>query len=82
MQRNFKFQRKGKKIYIVRLLILYASNVLKKKKKKTFQSDYGVILPDWASKVFPTRLAQVTSRSFVLNAFSKEMRKLKGGTYL
>ncbi|VVC30789.1 Hypothetical protein CINCED_3A000503 [Cinara cedri] len=46
------------------------------------ESDYGMILPNWTSKVYPAQLAQITSRSFVLNAYSTEMRKLKGGPLL
>lgn len=44
-----------------------------------FKSDYGMTLPSWTSRVYPSRLAEVTARSFVLNAYNNEMRKLKGG---
>ncbi|KAL5234543.1 hypothetical protein ACI65C_001953 [Semiaphis heraclei] len=46
------------------------------------ESDYGVALPSWTSKVYPTKLAKVTSRSFILNAYNDEMKKLKGGPLL
>ncbi|XP_015374834.1 PREDICTED: prostatic acid phosphatase-like [Diuraphis noxia] len=46
------------------------------------ESDYGVTLPSWTSKVYPTKLAKVTSRSFILNAYNDEMKKLKGGPLL
>lgn len=46
-----------------------------------FKSDYGMTLPSWTSRVYPSRLAEVTARSFVLNAYNDEMRKLKGGVY-
>uniref|UniRef100_A0A2H8TQP2 Prostatic acid phosphatase n=1 Tax=Melanaphis sacchari TaxID=742174 RepID=A0A2H8TQP2_9HEMI len=42
------------------------------------EADYGVALPSWTSKVYPTKLAKVTSRSFILNAYNNEMKKLKG----
>ncbi|XP_060837396.1 prostatic acid phosphatase-like [Rhopalosiphum padi] len=46
------------------------------------ESDYGVALPSWTSKVYPTKLTKVTSRSFILNAYNNEMKKLKGGPLL
>ncbi|CAI6369223.1 unnamed protein product [Macrosiphum euphorbiae] len=46
------------------------------------ESDYGVALPSWTTKVYPTKLAKVTSRSFILNAYNDEMKKLKGGPLL
>lgn len=47
-----------------------------------YKSDYGVALPSWTSEVFPTRMAEVTAVSFVLNAYTEEMKKLKGGPLL
>ncbi|XP_050429979.1 prostatic acid phosphatase-like isoform X3 [Adelges cooleyi] len=44
--------------------------------------DFGVSLPDWTSKVYPTKLAHITARSFILNAYNEQMKKLKGGPLL
>ncbi|XP_050534683.1 prostatic acid phosphatase-like [Daktulosphaira vitifoliae] len=46
------------------------------------ESDYGLELPPWTSKVYPSQLAQITSRSFILNAFNDQMKKIKGGPLL
>ncbi|CAH1713750.1 unnamed protein product [Aphis gossypii] len=46
------------------------------------EADYGVALPSWTSKVYPSKLAKVTSRSFILNSYNNKMKKLKGGPLL
>ncbi|XP_050429978.1 prostatic acid phosphatase-like isoform X2 [Adelges cooleyi] len=46
------------------------------------EEDFGVSLPDWTSKVYPTKLAHITARSFILNAYNEQMKKLKGGPLL
>lgn len=75
-----------KKLYLVIFLMFYNiiifwSNLISNINVfLNFKSDYGITLPSWTTKVYPTKLAEVTARSFVLNAYNDKMRKLKGGT--
>lgn len=38
-------------------------------------------LPDWTKKVYPEKMQNLAAFSFELQAYNKEMRRLKGGGY-
>lgn len=46
------------------------------------ETDLGLQLPAWTTRVFPDPLAKITAQSFVINAMTPVLQKLKGGFLL
>ncbi|XP_075222503.1 testicular acid phosphatase homolog [Lycorma delicatula] len=46
------------------------------------ESDLNLDLPEWTAKVYPEPLTKLAARSFILNDYTPELRKLKGGPLL
>lgn len=43
---------------------------------------YNLTLPQWAYEVYPDKLALVTAYSFLLNGYTDELKRIKGGPLL
>ncbi|CRK95747.1 CLUMA_CG009204, isoform A [Clunio marinus] len=46
------------------------------------EKEFGLKLPQWTENFFPQKLQYVTDRSYVLNAFNSELKRLKGGVFV
>lgn len=46
------------------------------------EEEYGLTLPDWVHSYYPDRLFQVTTKSYVYNVFTDELKRLKGGPFV
>lgn len=46
------------------------------------ESEFGLKLPKWTKYYYPEELLPLTRLSYVLNVYSDELRKLKGGPFL
>ena len=47
-----------------------------------FQEEFGLELPHWTKKVFPEQMANVTIFNYILNTYTDELKRLKGGKKL
>lgn len=46
------------------------------------ESEYGLSLPEWTRKYYPDKLLPLTKKSYALNVYTDEMKRLKGGPFL
>ncbi|XP_017842057.2 prostatic acid phosphatase [Drosophila busckii] len=46
------------------------------------EQEFGYKLPDWAKDYFPKRMQFLAEQSYVYNAYTPEMQKIKGGPFL
>jgi len=46
------------------------------------EQEFGYKLPDWAKDYFPDRMQFLAEQSYVYNAYTPEMQKIKGGPFL
>uniref|UniRef100_A0A2M4AMW9 Putative lysosomal & prostatic acid phosphatase n=1 Tax=Anopheles triannulatus TaxID=58253 RepID=A0A2M4AMW9_9DIPT len=46
------------------------------------ESEFGLKLPVWTLDYYPDRLLPLTKKSYVLNVYTDEMKRLKGGPFL
>ncbi|XP_039284644.1 venom acid phosphatase Acph-1 isoform X2 [Nilaparvata lugens] len=46
------------------------------------ETDLNLKLPNWTEKVFPEPLNQLAGKAFTLNAYTPELRRIKGGPLL
>lgn len=46
------------------------------------ERDFGLKLPDWAQEYFPKKMQYLAEQSYVYNAYTAEMQKIKGGPFL
>ncbi|RZF39400.1 hypothetical protein LSTR_LSTR000921 [Laodelphax striatellus] len=46
------------------------------------ETDLNLKLPNWTEKVYPDPLNQLTGKAFTLNAYTPELRRMKGGPLL
>jgi prostatic aicd phosphatase len=46
------------------------------------QKEYGLKLPEWTDKYFPSKLEPLTDKSYVFNAYNDELKRLKGGVFV
>ncbi|KAL1123351.1 hypothetical protein AAG570_002436, partial [Ranatra chinensis] len=43
------------------------------------EEDYGLELPEWTKSVYPEKMKEATEFSFIMNAYTRELQKIKGG---
>ncbi|EDW18963.2 uncharacterized protein Dmoj_GI13524 [Drosophila mojavensis] len=46
------------------------------------EQEFGYKLPDWAKDYFPERMQFLAEQSYIYNAYTPEMQKIKGGPFL
>lgn len=46
------------------------------------EEEYGLKLPEWTKAYYPDRLFEVTTRSYLYNIWTDEMRRLKAGPFV
>lgn len=46
------------------------------------EKEYGIELPTWTSKYFPEKLQNLTDESYILNVYTDELKRIKGGPFL
>ncbi|XP_065360977.1 venom acid phosphatase Acph-1-like [Calliphora vicina] len=46
------------------------------------ERDFGLALPDWTKDYFPEKMQFLAEQSYVYNAYTREMQKIKGGPFL
>lgn len=46
------------------------------------EEEYGLKLPDWTAAYYPEPMFSVTTRSYMYNVWTAEMKKLKGGPFV
>ncbi|XP_030388048.1 venom acid phosphatase Acph-1 [Scaptodrosophila lebanonensis] len=46
------------------------------------EQEFGYKLPEWTKKYFPERMQFLAEQSYVYNAYTPEMQKIKGGPFL
>lgn len=46
------------------------------------ESEYGLKLPNWTKAYYPDKLLPLTKKSYALNVYTDEMKRLKGGPFL
>ncbi|XP_052862858.1 venom acid phosphatase Acph-1-like [Anopheles cruzii] len=46
------------------------------------ESDFGLELPAWTKDYYPDKLLPLTKKSYSLNVYTDEMKRLKGGPFL
>lgn len=46
------------------------------------EEEYGLALPDWVHSYYPERLFKVTTKSYVYNVQTDELKRLKGGPFV
>uniref|UniRef100_A0A182JQ86 Uncharacterized protein n=1 Tax=Anopheles christyi TaxID=43041 RepID=A0A182JQ86_9DIPT len=46
------------------------------------ESEYGLKLPAWTKAYYPDKLLPLTKKSYALNVYTDEMKRLKGGPFL
>ncbi|XP_053672207.1 venom acid phosphatase Acph-1 [Anopheles nili] len=46
------------------------------------ESEYGLKLPAWTKAYYPDKLLPLTKKSYILNVYTDEMKRLKGGPFL
>ncbi|CAH1398948.1 unnamed protein product [Nezara viridula] len=46
------------------------------------EEEFGLKLPTWTNEVYPNEMANVTAFSFILNSYTDELKRLKGGPLL
>ncbi|XP_030388049.1 venom acid phosphatase Acph-1 [Scaptodrosophila lebanonensis] len=46
------------------------------------QENYGLKLPDWTKDYYPDKMLPLAAQSYLYDAYTPELRKLKGGFYL
>jgi len=46
------------------------------------EQEFGVKLPEWTERYYPQRLQNLTEESYVLNVYTDELKRIKGGPFL
>lgn len=46
------------------------------------EQEYGLQLPAWTSKYYPSPMFEVTTRSYIYNVYTEELKRLKAGPFL
>lgn len=46
------------------------------------QQDFGLKIPDWAEKFYPSAMQDIMEKGFIFNAYNSQLKKLKGGYFV
>lgn len=46
------------------------------------EKEFGLKLPDWTKDYFPKKMQELTDISYVINVYTEEMQRIKGGPFL
>lgn len=46
------------------------------------EKEYGLELPSWTREYYPDKLQYLTDKSYIINAYNDELKKLKGGVFV
>lgn len=46
------------------------------------EKEYGLKLPQWTKDYFPDKLQCLTDKSYLINAYNDELKRLKGGVFI
>ncbi|XP_014280005.1 venom acid phosphatase Acph-1 [Halyomorpha halys] len=46
------------------------------------EEEFGLKLPSWTNEIYPDEMAKVTAFSFIVNTYTDELKRLKGGPLL
>ncbi|XP_061395192.1 prostatic acid phosphatase-like [Musca vetustissima] len=48
----------------------------------TEKTEFGLELPEWTKQYFPDKLQYLAEKSYIYNAYTREMQKIKAGPFL